>query len=160
MRVFRHHIMDSYDMSSRVLSCGRLFATLWTVARQAPLSMEFSQQEYWTGLSFPSPGDLPNPNLVSCIASRFLTIWATREAQLVSEEDSNMQTFRALVLKARSPEQHYQHQLITYKKCYFWVRLQAYWNKSSRGEVQNNLYLASPPGNSIMWVRFTTHCCN
>ena len=35
-----------------------LFATPWTVARQAPLSMGFSRQEYWSGLPFPSPGDL------------------------------------------------------------------------------------------------------
>ena len=34
------------------------FATLWTVARQAPLPMGFSRQEYWSGLLFPSPGDL------------------------------------------------------------------------------------------------------
>ena len=38
-----------------------LFATPRTVARQAPLSMEFSRQEYWSGLPFHSPGDLPNP---------------------------------------------------------------------------------------------------
>ena len=38
-----------------------LYATLWTIARQAPLSMEFSRQEYWSGLPFHSPGDLPNP---------------------------------------------------------------------------------------------------
>ena len=38
----------------------RLLATPWTVARQAPLSMEFSRQEYWSGLPFPSPGDLPD----------------------------------------------------------------------------------------------------
>ena len=44
-------------MHSRV----RLFATPWTVARQAPLSMEFPKQEYWSGLSFPSPEDLPDP---------------------------------------------------------------------------------------------------
>ena len=37
--------------------------TLWTIARQAPLSMEFSRQEYWTGLPFPSPGDLPDPGI-------------------------------------------------------------------------------------------------
>ena len=35
----------------------------WTVARQAPLSMGFSRQEYWSGLPFPSPGDLPNPGI-------------------------------------------------------------------------------------------------
>ena len=39
------------------------FATLWTVAHQAPLCMEFSRQEYWSGLQFPSPGDLPNPGI-------------------------------------------------------------------------------------------------
>ena len=40
-----------------------LFGTPWTVARQAPLSMEFSRQEYWSGLSFPPPGDLPDPGI-------------------------------------------------------------------------------------------------
>ena len=37
--------------------------TLWAVACQAPLSMEFSRQEYWSGLTFPSPGDLPYPGI-------------------------------------------------------------------------------------------------
>ena len=37
--------------------------TPWTVAYQAPQSMEFSRQEYWSGLPFPSPGDLPNPGI-------------------------------------------------------------------------------------------------
>ena len=40
-----------------------LFATPWTVACQAPLSMEFSRQEYWSEYPFPSPGDLPNPGI-------------------------------------------------------------------------------------------------
>ena len=40
-----------------------LFATPWTVACQAPLSLEFSRQEYWSGLPFPSPGVLPNPEI-------------------------------------------------------------------------------------------------
>ena len=35
----------------------------WTVARQAPLPIEFSKQEYWTGLPFPPPGDLPDPGI-------------------------------------------------------------------------------------------------
>ena len=41
----------------------QLFVTLWTVARQAPLSMRFSRQEYWNGLPWPPPGDLPNPGI-------------------------------------------------------------------------------------------------
>ena len=46
-----------------MLSCVRLFATQWTVAPQAPLSMEFSRQEYWNGLPCPPAGDLPNPGI-------------------------------------------------------------------------------------------------
>ena len=45
------------------LSRVRLFATSWTVACQAPPSMGFSRQEYWSGLPFPSPGHLPNPGI-------------------------------------------------------------------------------------------------
>ena len=41
----------------------RLFVTPWTVAHQALLSVEFSRQEYWSGLPFPSPGDLPDPGI-------------------------------------------------------------------------------------------------
>ena len=44
-------------------SCVQLFSSLWTVASQAPLSMGFSRQEYWSGLPCPSPGDLPNPGI-------------------------------------------------------------------------------------------------
>ena len=45
------------------LSCVQIFVTLWTTARQAPLSMGFSRQEYWSGLPQPLPGDLPNQGL-------------------------------------------------------------------------------------------------
>ena len=45
------------------LSHVQLFGTPWTVAYQAPLSMEFPRQEYWSGLPFPPPGDLPNTGI-------------------------------------------------------------------------------------------------
>ena len=45
------------------LSRVQIFATPWTVAYQAPLSMGFSRPEYWRGLPFPSPGDLPDPGI-------------------------------------------------------------------------------------------------
>ena len=45
------------------LSRVQFFLTPWTVAHQAPPSMEFSRQEYWSGLPFPSPGDLPDPGI-------------------------------------------------------------------------------------------------
>ena len=46
---------------ARLLNRVGLFVTPWTVAHQASLSMEFSRQEYYSGLPFPSPGDLPDP---------------------------------------------------------------------------------------------------
>ena len=61
-----------------VLSCVQLFATLWT-AFQAPLSMGFPRQEYWSGLPFPPPGDLPDPGIKPAfsvslmLAGRFFT---------------------------------------------------------------------------------------
>ena len=61
----------------------RLSATPWTVAHQAPLSMGFSRQEYWSGLPCPSLGDLPNPGIEpeSLAAGRLFTISMTWEAQ-------------------------------------------------------------------------------
>ena len=50
-------------MKVKLLSCVRLYGTPWTEAYQAPLSMGFSRQEYWSGLPFPSPEDLPNPGI-------------------------------------------------------------------------------------------------
>ena len=47
----------------KLLSRVQLFATPWTVAHQAPPSMGFSWQEYWSGLPFPSPGNLLNPRI-------------------------------------------------------------------------------------------------
>ena len=61
----------------------RLFSTLWTVAHQDPLSMGFSRQEYWGGLPYPTPGDLPNPGIKPAsvpfptLAGRFFTPSAT-----------------------------------------------------------------------------------
>ena len=57
--------------SSRV----QLFATLWTIAPQVPLSMGFSRQAYWSGLPWPPPGDLPNPGIKpkSFVSGRFFT---------------------------------------------------------------------------------------
>ena len=62
----------------------QLFATSWTVARQASLSMGFSRHEYWSGLPFPSPGDLPDPGIKPAsllLAGGFFTTSATWEAR-------------------------------------------------------------------------------
>ena len=64
------------------LSCVQLFVTPWTVAHQAPLSMGFLRQEYWGGLPFPPPRDLPDPGIKPvCPALQVDSLpWATREA--------------------------------------------------------------------------------
>ena len=49
---------------THTLSCVQFFVTSWTIALQAPLSMESSRQEYWNGLTFPPSGDLPNPGII------------------------------------------------------------------------------------------------
>ena len=67
-------------MPSR-FSCVPLFATLWTVADQAPLSMGFSRQEYWSGLPCPSPGALPDPGIEP--ASLWLLHWQVGSLPLV-----------------------------------------------------------------------------
>ena len=74
-----------------MLSRVQLFMTPWTVAHQAPLCMEIFRQGYWSGLLFPSPGDLPNPGIEPGIPS----LWADSllsepplEAQSESEIES------------------------------------------------------------------------
>ena len=52
-----------HSVKVKSLSGVRLFSTLWTVAYQASQFMGFSRQEYWSGLPFPSPGDLPDPGV-------------------------------------------------------------------------------------------------
>ena len=54
---------ESQKVKVKLLSCLQLFATPWTVAYQAPPSMGFSRQEYWSGLLLPPPGDLPDPGI-------------------------------------------------------------------------------------------------
>ena len=58
---FSGRLPDNYKVKS--VSRVRLFVTLWIVAHQAPPSMGFSRQEYWSGLPFPPPGDLPDSRI-------------------------------------------------------------------------------------------------
>ena len=73
-----------------VLSHVQLFATPWTVTHQAPLSMEFSRQEYWSRLPFSPQGDLTDPGIelascISCIGRQILYHCATWEAHYFHE---------------------------------------------------------------------------
>ena len=74
------HVLNSFSHI-------RLVVTLWVVARQAPLSMGFSRQDYWSGLLRPPPGDLPDPGIepaslaTLALADRYFTTCTTWEAQ-------------------------------------------------------------------------------
>ena len=76
----------------------QLFAILWTIARQAPLSMGFSRQEYWTGLPCRPPGDLPDPGikLISlrspALSGGFFTTSAIWEAHIYTSGKSYIHT--------------------------------------------------------------------
>ena len=80
---------NKVQMKVKSLSRVRLFAIPWTVARQAPLCMEFSRQEYWSGMPFPSPGGSSWPGdwtQVSGIAGRFFTVWASQKNRWTSSD--------------------------------------------------------------------------
>ena len=78
--------LSSFSMGDLSLSHVQLFVTPWTVAHQAPLSMRFPRQEYWSGLPCPTRGDLPNPGIeptspeAPVLAGRFLTTEPSKEA--------------------------------------------------------------------------------
>ena len=77
-----HSTLKVKKSKCQLLSCVQLCATPWTIVQEDPLSMGFSRQAYWTGLPFPSPGDLLDPEfkpLSFALTGGFFTIWATRE---------------------------------------------------------------------------------
>ena len=73
-------------LSARQLKHVQLFATSWTVAHQSPLSMEFSRQEYWSGLPCPPPGDLPDPRFefTSLVSPALVRMFFTTTLHLIS----------------------------------------------------------------------------
>ena len=88
----------------RCFSCVWLFATLWTVPCQAPLSMGFSRQEYWSGVPCPPPGDLPDLGVQAAslaspaLADRFFTTNATWGTLVHSNEGLIMLTRKEWVI--------------------------------------------------------------
>ena len=78
-----------------MLSQVQLFVTPWTVACQVPLSMGFPSQEYWSGLPFPPPRDLPNPGIeptspvAPSLAGRFFTSESPGKPPLLGWWESN-----------------------------------------------------------------------
>ena len=98
-----------------------LFMTPWSVAHQASLSMEFSRQEYWSGLPCPPPGDLPGPGVKrQSSAGRFFTVWTTREALEEGATKRSCPGFWIISLQASSvnKSKEYRHSL---KFPYYWI---------------------------------------
>ena len=98
----RSQMFDS-QISACMLSCFsrvQLFVTPWTVACQAPLSMRFSRQECWSGLPFPSPGDLSDPGIKPAsrmspaLAGGFFTTSATWEVLVLTSSSIKCHSLR------------------------------------------------------------------
>ena len=85
----------------KLLSCVQLFATPWTVAYQDPLSIRFSRPEYWSGMPFPSPGDIPNPGIELGSAS----LWA----DTLSSEPPGMPYVCFKQIKMKSPFSYFNN---------------------------------------------------
>jgi len=103
----------SFLCSACVLNAvSKSLRTLRPVARRAPLSMGFSRQEYWSGLPFPPPGDLPNPQMEPAaivspaLAGRFFTAEAPGKPSL----HSRVQHLRAMITRVGSLPQNNHHQ--------------------------------------------------
>ena len=99
-----------------------LFATPWTVAPQAPLSMGFFRQEYWSGWPFPSPADLPDPGIelkVSCIpgpCSHSIPFWASLIAQLVKNLPAMWETW----VRSLGQEDPLEREMATHSSILAW----------------------------------------
>ena len=100
-----------------------LFVTLWTVACQAPLSVGFSRQEYWNGLSFPPPVDLPDPEieLVSlaspALAGGFFTSWASGESPALCGDFTILHLQRICLRMPGSLQPCQQNSLLNFGMC-------------------------------------------
>ena len=120
----------------KLLSRVRLFATPWTVAYQDSLSMGFSRQEYWSGLPFPSPGDLPDPG----IEPRSPTLEAdtltseperatTKGTRIQKEQGTGCRLPLLTVAQWQVPALNTQLPSISHTRCHFccshWNELQA-----------------------------------
>ena len=125
---------DKVKMKMKSLSRAQLFATARTVGYQAPPSMVFSWQEYWSGLTFTSPGDLPNPGIEPGSS-------ALQTGALPFEPPGKS-------IPGSYDKRHWKFRGFSLLQFFFWTLNQ--WNLYLR-EVPPSL-----PQNSLIWVRSDT----
>ena len=94
--------------AAKCISCVRLFANLWTVALQAPLSMGFSRQVHWSGLPCPSPGDLPNLGIEPGIPA-----WQAR----ISDFSSSLLSAMMIEISRRNKKTKIGNNFLSAKSC-------------------------------------------
>ena len=105
-------------MKVKSLSRVRLFATPWTVAYQAPPAMRFSRQEYWSGLPFPSPGDLPNPEIEA--RSPAVEAEALTSASLVAQRLKCLPAMRDTWVRSLGGEDPLEKEMATHSSILAW----------------------------------------
>ena len=131
-----------------------LFVIPWAVAHQAPQSMEFSRQEYWSRLPFPSAGDLPDPGIEprSPALQADSTIWAIREGQNTKCVPNTKILFSILARKYFTLRWEFLHKRVTYavdsnNTPHFWT---AYYVSGTVLYTECELYHSLPP--TSLWL--------
>ena len=156
-------VIQLYPCMLSCFSCVRFFATLQTVAHQAPVSMGFSRQEHWSGLPCPPPGGLPHPRMESAsltspaLVGRFFITSATWEARNIYKENRIMKTIFMSLVDVRvclleftrggscsviHLLQYHKIGLITIQPCYY---------KNSQNNTMHSIY--KPVENSIPCIQ-------
>ena len=133
---------NCYNVVERYISLRHvwLFATPWTVAHQTPLSMGFPRQEYWSGLPFPIPGDLPNPG----IGPLFLTSPALAGRLFTTSTIWKAQLLRWTILKLYESNSNYEG--LTYIREH---HVYSHSNDSS-GSLLLNCWLRNPVSSHVV----------
>ena len=106
------------------LSPVQLFVTPWTAAHQAPLCMKFSRQGYWSGLPFPSPGDIPNPGIESrspaLQADSLLTELQIFETSLIAQMAKRLPTMRETQVQSLGWEYPLEKEMASHSSTLAW----------------------------------------
>ena len=130
------------------LSCVWLFVTAWTIACQASLSMGFSRQQYWNGLLFPTPGDLPNPRIKT--TSPVSPYWAS----LVAQSVKNLPAMQETQVWSLGWEDPLEKGMTTHSSILAWRSPmdRGAWQAAVHGVARGGHDLAAKPPSPVPWA--------